>query len=342
MRQSPTRVRLIDVANAAGVDRSVAGKVLLAAKSNTRVSEATAQRVREVARQLNYRPNQIARQLRGVRPKVLGTLIDAQGARVGYERLAAAERAAHAAGYRLMIGQIRADAQQIAEYLDDFQSRGIDGLLYLNYPVPPAIHPRVNLQSTVFITDPGIRGACFVELSRAMGVGMVVDHLMKSGRARPGLVLRELTYKTSHDRKHGFLTASRKHGLKDAASRVFVMPKVRDPGVGAEPLHRAIDQLLVRDRADCLVMHDDALAVEMMRALRHRGVRVPQDVAVVGFDNDLIGQVVDPALTTVDQCHDALAEMAVNLLVRLVEQVPVPADQRTVILTPRLVVRASG
>lgn len=337
-----TKVRLIDVARAAGVDRTVVGKVLLGSGGNTRVSEATAQRIIEAARKLNYQPNQVARQLKGVRGKVIGALLGADRARIGYDRLAAIERVAHRLGYRLMIGQIHDDADQIVSYLDDYQARGVDGLLYLDYPIPQRVRPRLNPAATVFNTDPGIHGAHYVELDRAEGVRLAVNHLAERGRKKPALVLADLQWKTSADRKHGFVTACRKLGLAGAAGRVHLL-NVDGSGdeIVPEAMQKAID-VMVRDaRCDSLIMNNDLWAVGMIKALKRRGLRVPEDVAVVGFDNLTIADAVEPGLTTIDQCHDAFAEVAMGLMIDLIEQREVPSDRRGVLIPPKLVVRQS-
>lgn len=333
-----SRVRLIDVARAAGVHRTVVGKVLLGGDGRARYSQATAELVRRAARKLNYRPNRVARQLKGIRANVIGTLIG--GARVGYERLTAIEHAAYDRGYRLMIGQVCGGEAQAKAYLDDFQSRGIDGLLYLAHPVPLSLQPQLAGRCVVFNTDPGIRGACFVELDRAAGVRMAVDHLVERGRQRPAMVLSDMAWKTSVDRKHGFITACRAHGLTQYEKRIHVLD-CSGERVEPECLEAAIARLVHQQHADSLVMNNDIWAVRMIKALRRHAVRVPEDVAVVGFDNLPIAETIDPELTTLDQAHDLFAAAAMDLMLRLIEQGHVPPAERGVVIPPRLVVRAS-
>src|SRR5687767_11001013 len=111
MRDPPSRsapARLVDVAARAGVSRVTAAQVLNGSGGRTvRVGEETRQRVLEVARHLGYTPNRIAQQLRGVRSRMLGVILDTVNMPVMYARLSALEEKARSRGYRLIIGQVR-------------------------------------------------------------------------------------------------------------------------------------------------------------------------------------------------------------------------------------------
>ncbi|MGH7214086.1 MAG: substrate-binding domain-containing protein, partial [Tepidisphaeraceae bacterium] len=105
----------------------------------------------------------------------------------------------------------------------------------------------------------------------------------------------------------------------------------------------AIDAVVGRGNADAIVASNDLWAIHLVKALRRRGLRVPDDVAVVGFDNIEAAALSDPALTTVDQDNAAFAEAAVDLALRSVhEPEQIKPEQRTVIVRPRLVVRESA
>src|SRR3984957_10003512 len=124
----PKAVRLLDVARAAGVSRVAADHVLNGAGSaSVRVSESTRLRVETIARQLNYRPNRAAQQLRGLPSGLIGVIFDSQWP-TNLQRLSLLEQAGIAHGLRFMLGQVHGDPRLAARYLDDFAERGVQGI----------------------------------------------------------------------------------------------------------------------------------------------------------------------------------------------------------------------
>src|SRR5690606_28622377 len=104
--------------------------------STVRVSAATAATVRRIAAEMDYRPNVAAQQLRGRVSDVIGVLIGASSTAANYERLSAIEQEAYRRGYRLMIGQFHAESGRVAEYVQDFISRGVDAMICFHNPLP--------------------------------------------------------------------------------------------------------------------------------------------------------------------------------------------------------------
>jgi len=335
------RVRLSDIAAEASVSRAVVGHVLLGSGTNIRVSKATTTRVREVAQRLNYRPNQNARGLKGAPTNLIAALIRADRARVGYERLSAVEREADRRGYRLIIGQVRGQPNRVLRYIDDFESRNMDGMIYLDYPIPPEVHVVLEGQPVVFNTDPGIPGAYYVEVDRAAGVRMAVAHLISRGRRAPVLMLPGMRWRTSHERVCGFTEACQANGIKDAAKRISMFGECDADIIDHDALRQSVDKALNALHADSLVVSNDIWAVAIIKHLKTLGLAVPEDIAVTGFDNQPIAAAVEPELTTVDQRHTAFAKAAVDLLLQQIRGDQVPKAKRRVLIEPELVVRAS-
>ncbi len=125
----PKAVRLLDVARAAGVSRVAAAHVLNGAgNASVRVSPATRRRVENIARELNYRPNRAAQQLRGMPSGLIGVIFDSQWP-TNLQRLSMLEQAGIAGGLRFMVGQVHGDPRLAARYLDDFADRDVQGIL---------------------------------------------------------------------------------------------------------------------------------------------------------------------------------------------------------------------
>jgi len=107
-------------------------------------------------------------------------------------------------------------------------------------------------------------------------------------------------------------------------------------------LDRGIETLAMHCKADAILASNDIWAVRFILRLKEIGMRVPEDVAIVGYDNLDIGGVISPSLTTIDQCHEGYAAAAIGLLLRLARNDRIPRAERTLTVTPHLVIRDSS
>ncbi len=105
----------------------------------------------------------------------------------------------------------------------------------------------------------------------------------------------------------------------------------------------AIDNLVDKQHVDAIVAPNDVWAARLIQGLKARGHRVPEDVAVTGYDNLDLATAIDPPLTTIDQQHDRYAAAALDMLIAIASGVPqLPPEARTVVVPPKLVVRGSA
>lgn len=337
--------RLVDVATRAGVSVPVASVALRGVSGGTvRVSSQTAERVRRVAREMAYRPNMAAQILKGRKNDVIGVLIGAASTPANYGRLSAIEREAYRRGYRLMIGQFHEDPAHTAGSIDDFLSRGIDSLICFHNPLMPSDTDVLGLlcqaRALVFQTKVLVRGACRVDVDRAAGVVMGVGQLRDRGCRRIGLLLNAPASKDPlmRDRLRGYTTTltTRKPHRPVVWSGTGEFPPSRDL------VDEAVRELVQAQKCDGIAASNDVWAIELIKGLRRAGLRVPQDVAVVGFDNLQAGALFDPALTTIDQNNEGFARATVDLILESLERGPLPPAKRERVVQPALVVRESA
>ena len=348
-------VRLIDIAAQAGVSATVVSAVLkghTGGRGTIRVGAAKAQRIRQLAARMNYRPNLLAQALKGERSNVIGVLIGADSTPANYERLGALEREADRRGCRLMIGQFHDDAPRTAEYLQDFRGRGIDMLMCFHNPAPR--YDRATLtqfrlfRGVVFQTATSIPNTCVVDVDRAAGVQAAVEHLAQRGRCRIALVLNTTPARDP-------LMMARWRGYRQGLQAVGLAfdPALVWTGDGRFPpvpecVQQAVTQLTRTSvnsgggGMDAVVASNDVWAMALLKVLRRTGFRVPGDVAVVGFDNLLAASLFDPALTTIDPNHPAFAAAAVDLLLKLRAQEKLSPRQKRIIVPPLLVTRETS
>lgn len=338
------KIRLVDIAEKAGVSRAAVGHILNhSGMNNVRVSDETRERVLKIAKELDYRPNRAAQQLRGMPAGMLGVILDTVNLAVFSARLAAIEAEAHTRGYRLVIGQVHHEPTEIQAYLDDFADRGMDAVLCL-FDVMQDIRPllqdvfrgnnRVVLHAApLFKTQPCVR----VDTSSA--ITQLVEHLASRGRKRIGLQLWSEADTLMSVRQEAWQNALKKSGLSTEQSLIWTNAESTQ-----KPSRDAIDQciqaLVIQGKADAIIASNDEWAVRLIQGLRRHNLEVPKDVAVTGYDNLDIADVIEPSLTTIDQCHDQYAKAALDLAEGLLEGT-LDHSNRVRVIEPRLIVRES-
>lgn len=338
--------RLVDIAKAAGVSRVTVGQVLnQSGGESVRVGEKTRERVLDIARRMNYRPNRVAQQLRGIRSRMLGVILDTINIPVMYNRLAQLEREATRRGYRLTIGQVHHDPAGIAEYLDDFEGRGVEGIIFLfdlmrgySEELEPIFQGHENI---VFHNRPIDENATCVRVDTADAIRQCVAHLAETGRRRIGMALWNMADELMLRRREGYEAEHAVRGMTVEPGLIWSAESESEAPT-PQAIDAAIDTLVVQQRADAVIASNDNWAVRLIQQLKQRRFRVPDDVAVIGYDNLDIATVIEPSLTTIDQQHEAYARAAIDLLIRLIEREDnLPLEQREVTIKPRLVVRES-
>ena len=337
--------RLVDVAMRAGVSRAAAAQALYGGGgSTTRVSAATAERIREAARQLDYRPNTIARQLKGAASGIIGVLIGTEAPQVSYRSLIEIERCAYERGYRLMVAHVRADAERFAEYMDDFNARNVDGVICLSsWPLKQleGYHDEhLWPEAAVFKDEPALARCPCVVIDRVAGIRQAVEHLHGRGRSRVGLAVFNTREMVIRQRVDGYLQGI--NDDKDQRQRPLIWS---DDSLDLEPdqerVDRIIDELVEREAADAIIISNDFWAVALIKQLKGRGLHVPDDVAVIGFDNVDAATAVEPELTTVDTDVALTARHLVDLVVAGKTDGGWPKQAPSVMVPTRLVVRGS-
>lgn len=331
--RSTPRVRLIDVAREAGVSIATASAVLMPKPGgNTRVGKATADRVAQVARQMQFKPNQTARQLAGKRSRMLGVIIDTMAPEVRYRLLARIEQAVSVAGFRLTVGQAHDNPQAMMDYALDFASRGVEGVFCLAHEYDMAYYDKPEsrraleaigqVPHTLFLGRPRNASAsmAYVCSNASSGIIQACNHLVSQGRQRIALVMPNCTYASNIDRQAGFIQARQAAGIHDADRWVITTNLT-----GMEARHderfirQVIDQMVIGQQADALIAVNDLVAVRLIQGLRKRGLRVPDDVAIIGTDNLQIGEFYEPALTSIDDNTHELCRQAVQAMTQMIQ-----------------------
>jgi len=295
-------VTLRDVARAAGVSPATASRALAAPDM---VAADRRSRVLRAARDLGYRPNRAARELSTGRTGML-CLVVPDLANPFFAAVAKAVHArARASGYAVLVGDSDEDLRTEAELVTQLAERG-DGLILCSPRMSDADLRALDARAPVVLVNREADGLPAVVIDNADGTRQAVSHLHALGH-------RRIAY--AGGPADSWSDVRRRNGLREA---VAALGNVEVVDLG--PFSRAFTggtaagDLVAASGATAVLAHNDLVALGILDRLQARGVHVPQDVSVVGYDDIPSATLVSPALTTVAVPLDRLGRAAVDLL----------------------------
>lgn len=331
-----------DVAAAAGVSWKTVSNVV---NGTGRVGEATRERVERVIAELGYRPSLAGRQLRQGRTNILALAVPEIDSPYFSGLAHAVIEAADARGYRVFIDETRGDRAAEESVARGFDVRLIDGIVFSPLELSLSDVDRLRGATPMVLlgerpADPraGVVHTDHVSIDNVRAAREATRHLLETGRTRLAFLGAEpgMPERSGAPRLRGFTEALAEAGLP--VRREWVLPA---PTYSRAAGARAVEQVLARvGEVDGILCGNDLLALGALHALRTNGVRVPQDVAVVGWDNTEDGRFANPTLTTVAPDVRAIAEHAVERVVAQVEGLP--GEPSDAVVPHRLLVRESS
>jgi len=333
-------VTLKDIARESGVSIATVSKVLRD-QPESFIGEATRSKVTAVARRLGYRQNQYARSLRTGKSELIGLMAFDVNIRVVLRKLEAVDQAVRARGYRTAVWSAAGQPDAELRALDECRSQQADGLIVVHpsaFLTAAVLRPILDAGIPLLTLDPvdGLAADC-VTIDRRHGARAAVAHLLEQGHRRIGFIHGDLRYDTDLGRLRGYRLA---HEEADTPvdDRWFVEARA---GYGGG--YDAARELLARGLGFTAVFcNNDEMAIGALRAFREAGLRVPEDVAVVGFDDIEAAEFAAIPLTTVAQPVEEQATLAVERLFSRLEKPDEVGPPALRLLVPRLVVRDSS
>jgi len=329
-------MNLKEFAELAGVSTATASRALT---GTGRIGSDTRQRVQALAERLGYQPNATARNLRTQRTMAIGVLVpighdDLQhlsdpffNTMTGYLADALADR-----GYDLVLSRV---LPRDDRWLDNYIGRGrVDGIIIIGQSdqghVIDAVARRYR-PMVVWGAQLPHQQHCSIGSDNRVGGAMAAQHLIERG-------CRHIAYVGPTDSPE---FAQRLQGVRDALARAgrdgpLELVTHHEPNAAHADVVAALDTL--DSLPDGIVAGSDVTAIAILRALARRGIAVPQDVRLIGYDGLPLGEQVNPPLSTLDQQLQDCASLMVELLLERIAGVDTPSRM----IEPRLIVRASS
>ncbi len=327
---------LEDIARLANCSRSTVSRVI---NGDANVSADTRERVNKVITELNFQPNLAARGLASGQTHILGLIIPLAVVSIFTDPF-----------YPQLIQSISMRCSQ-REYsimlwlaAPEFERRMIHQVLYnglidgvigasmsLTDPIIKSLAAS-NLPFVAIGRNPYDETTCYIDVDNYNGARDAISYLYKMGRRRIATIAGPSEVIVGYDRMRGYRDALAEHGLE-------YDPGLVEVGDFSDAGGYAAMQKLIDKKPDAVFATSDVMAVAAMRALVEAGFKVPEDVAIIGFDDISLAARSIPALTTIRQPIETMGARAVDMVIDLIEN-PTTAT-RSLILPTELVVRAS-
>jgi LacI family transcriptional regulator len=309
------RARMSDVAARAGVSTTTVSMVL-SGKAGSSIPDVTKARVFEASRELGYRANAIARNLRSQTSDTIGLISDVIASTpYAGDMIRGADQVAAAAGKTLMIVNTERDPEVEARAIDSMLARQVDAIVYATMwhrivEAPPGLREAHHVFLDSRTTDP--RDSWVVPDDERGGY-TATRHLIEAGHRRIGYIREGNEYPADPERLAGYRRALEEHGI--AFDERLIAIERNDPFGGTAATARLLELDVPPTAIQCFT---DRMAMGAYRAIRRAGLSVPNDISVIGYDNQAqIAPWLDPPLTTVQLPHEAMGRWAVEHLLRV-------------------------
>jgi LacI family transcriptional regulator len=334
---------LRDVAKLAGVSTKTVSRVV---NNQGEIADATRKRVKAAIKQLDYRPNILARSLIHQRSNTMAVVawgIDYFGPS---RTVVGIEQQAHELGYSLFLNLVgRPGETDIENVLDTLIAYRVEGIIWA---VPEVGDNRSWLESghlkqlppIVFLSMEPRQGLAIVAVDNFSGAKQATQHLIDQGRRKIGIITGPLTWWEARERYAGWEAAMHQNNLVVTPSLVFEGEWTA--AAGEQGLCKLLDH---EPDIDAVFASSDQIALGVLGAAHRLGRQIPQDLAIVGFDNMPESACFWPPLTTVYQQLIDVGRIAVQTLHRMIEanrNSKTPNEATLTLVKPELIVRASS
>jgi DNA-binding LacI/PurR family transcriptional regulator len=324
--------RIYDVARSARVSIATVSRV---ANGTARVNAGTEARVRKAMERLGYHAHPLARGLAGRRSRTIGLLItdilDPYFAAI----VRGTQERCESAGYTVLLGDASVHTASEDLLVKRLLERRVDGLVVASSRTTDAYAEQLGSAGIPVVCINGPRGQFphAVQIDDRQGARLAIEHLARLGHVRIAHITGPVGVPTRQERLAGYRAALREIGLAyDGALVVAGVTTVEESRAAANRL------LALADPPTAIFAYNDRWAMGCYQAIRERGLQVGRDVSVVGFDDIVMTEWVEPAMTTVAQPRNEMGRTAIDILLAVLAGESAP---ELVVVQPRLVVRAS-
>lgn len=322
-----------DIARIAKVSTSTVSHVI----NNTRyVSDEIREKIMKIVNELNYTPSAVARSLKVKETKTLGMLVTATSNPFFAEVVSGVEQYCNQHHYNLIISSIDGNEQRLQQNIQTLIQKQVDGLLLMYSDTRHAMVEQLNLNLPIVVMDwwPTELNADKIYENSEFGAYLATKTLIEQGHKNIAIITGKLDKSLAHNRLLGYQKA-----LQDAHLPInpdWIIESHFDFEGGVEGMKKLLQ---ITPRPTAVFACSDTIAVGVYQVAWQQGLRIPQDISVIGYDNIMLAQYLTPPLTTIHQPKAELGKLAVETLLERIKSPDL--EYKTTMLQPQLIWRAS-
>jgi len=326
---------LKDIANVAGVSPMTVSRAL---NNTSYVHKDTKRRIVEIAGDLNYHPNRIARSLASNKSHLIGLIVSNIKNQFFSELARGIEDKARNWGYNIIFSSTDNKPENLESSIQMMLEIGVDGMIITSARLhEPVIEKLIRQDFPIVLANRRLKQgkSNYVVMDNHHGGYLATSHLIRCGYSRIGIIAGPTTFSAGLDRLEGYKSALIKHNI--ALNSELIQKGMFSKEFG---LKAGLQLLELKNRPDAIFATNDDIALGVMKAAHQMGIRIPQDLGLIGFDDTEISAHPNINLTTIRQKKYEMGELGVQLLKDLIERDTVHYTNQ-IVLEPELVVRQS-
>lgn len=312
-----TKITIKDVAREADVNPSVVSRVLNN-DLTLKVRNETRERVWEAAARLNYRPNRMAKMLRTKKSKMIAVLISKFSDLYFAAVLEGIDRVAEERGYIISVFSTEEDRKKGSEYIKNVYEYGMDGAILASSYIEEETLQQLKYSSVPMLmlrrssSECGVLGVLADELA---GVSMAMEHLIGLGHRKIAHISGQLFSRSGLKRFEGYRKGLYENGIPYRAE--YMQESEQTEKSGYEAMMRLLE---LEHPPTAVFSFNDTVAFGAISAIWDKGLRIPEDISVVGYDNTILSGHIYPRLTTVDGRMKEMGVLAAKMLIDAIEE----------------------
>lgn len=326
-------MKMSDVAKLANVSPATVSRVL---RQPDLVSKETKQKVMEVIKELNYKPDMSASQLRTRETKIILVIVPDITSPFFSKVLRGIEHTAVENGYQVILGDTENDIEREKDYIDLLYRKQADGALLLTARMNKENLENLSKKFPIVLACEYLDNLDIptVSIDNVSSARKATEHLIQLGHTKIAHISGPMNIILSRDRLKGFQQAMTHNHLK--INPAFI----QEGDYGIDSGYDQMMKLLSLDNhPDAVFVFNDEMALGAIKAIQDHGLIVPDDIAIVGFDNLKIASIFSPLMTTIDQPKYEIGQKATKLLLTLMKGGTV--EKKKFVLKDELIVRES-